>query len=209
MRMKLKYCGMTRRQDVEQAVSLGVDAIGLIFYGKSPRYITVDDAAAISVDLPPFVSRVGVFVNAQPQLVKQAIKQVGLDYCQFHGEESLAYCEQFNHPYIKAIRVKTKHCISDAIKNYPSAAALLLDSWVEGLHGGSGEAFDWSYLTETETNMLKPLILAGGINADTIEQALAQSCYALDICSGIEQHHGIKSIDLMKQIAQKVWSYYD
>lgn len=204
-RIKVKFCGMRRLIDVNLAVSLGVDALGFIFYPKSSRFIEVAEAKALVADLPPFIAKVGVFVNAEKSEVLQAIGELGLDYCQFHGDESSGFCRQFTIPYFKAVRVKERQSIIEAVQQYHDASALLLDTYVNGVRGGTGIAFDWSMIPSTTM----PLILAGGIDVDNAGEAMRTECYAIDVCSGIEQAPGVKNKTKMNQLMQTVWSSYD
>ena len=194
---------MTTVEDINQAVHLGVDAIGLIFYSKSPRYITIDSARELLKTLPPFMSAVGVFVDADNALVEDAIESLPLTHCQFHGGETEEHCAQFNFPYIKAVRVKSQQDIIEASVKYPSAKALLLDTYVRGVKGGTGLAFDWSIIPD---NVPQSLILAGGIDCSNIREAMTTSCYAVDVCSGVEESPGTKSKEKMQQLVKQMWS---
>lgn len=203
-RIRMKLCGMRRIQDLNLAVSLGVDALGFIFYPKSPRYLEPDQAIKLVRGLPPFVDRVGVFVNEKASAVVNIAEELCLNYCQFHGDESPEYCRQFNRPYVKSVRVKEGIDIIKAAEMYSDAAALLLDSYVDDAYGGSGKAFDWSVIPKIE----KPLILAGGIAEGNLIEAMASGCYALDVCSGIEDKPGEKNPEKMKKLMQTLWSDY-
>lgn len=205
MRTRVKICGITRCEDARLAVDAGVDAIGLVFYEKSPRYVTNKQAAEISHLVPAFVSRVALFKDAEQQMIESVLEQVEIDLIQFHGSETAAYCEQFNWPYIKAIGMKgTEHdadfLIASAEK-YHSAKALLLDGHAPGEAGGTGETFDWSSISRVE----KPLVLAGGLNADNVRQAIKiVQPYAVDVSSGVESAPGIKDKEKVAAFMEQV-----
>lgn len=201
MRTRVKICGITRRQDAELAVETGADAIGLVFYEPSPRAVTIEQAAAISAQLPPFVTIVGLFVNAPAEMVKQAIKQVPLSLLQFHGDESPEYCAQFSLPYIKAVRMQETTDLAEYATHFAEAAALLLDSYQPGIPGGTGQTFDWSRITTVD----KPLILAGGLTADNVAQAIRQVLpYAVDVSGGVEASKGLKSHNKISAFMREV-----
>ncbi|MRR51969.1 MAG: phosphoribosylanthranilate isomerase, partial [Rhodocyclaceae bacterium] len=144
-RTRLKICGITREIDLEQALGAGADAIGFVFYPPSPRFLDLNRAAALAGRVPPFVARVGLFVNAEAGEVRRALDVVPLDLLQFHGEEDEAYCRQFGRPYIKAARVRPELDLLEFARRFPSARGLLLDAYVAG-YGGSGQGFDWSLI---------------------------------------------------------------
>ncbi|MDI1353162.1 MAG: phosphoribosylanthranilate isomerase [bacterium] len=188
--IKIKMCGMTRSEDVAYAIGLGVHAIGLIFYKKSARSITITKAHQLVKDIPPFISPVAVFVNPESELVQQIINELPIHLLQFHGDETPEFCNQFGLPYIKAIHPETTVDIEEGISKFNTAQALLLDSQSTSSRGGSGLTFDWRIIPK---NTQKPLILAGGLNELNIADAI-NSCrpYAVDVCSGIEMEPGIK-----------------
>lgn len=193
--VKVKFCGMTCAEDAQAAVALGVDAIGLVFYGRSPRAVTPNQAQLITAHLPPFVTVVGVFVNPTFAEVAHALQSVRLDCLQFHGDEDNSFCQQFNRPYIKVQRVipsaETIN-ITSYDEKYPQACAILLDSYDPQQWGGTGQKFDWQK-TIAPTSAQKPLILAGGLTADNVAVALAVvKPYAVDVSSGIEVRPGVK-----------------
>lgn len=194
---------MTQRKDIVHALSLGIDAIGLIFYDKSPRNISPEHAAEIIEDVKLFSSVVGVFVNPTKQQVTDVLEQVDLDYLQFHGDEPSLFCGQFGVPYIKAVRVKTRQTILDACKNYPESKALLLDTHSDKAYGGTGEIFDWNMIPKCS----KPLIIAGGLNPDNCKKVIeTKKAYALDVCSGIELKPGIKDWNKIQSFVNNAWS---
>lgn len=186
---------MTRASDINLAISLGVDALGFIFYPKSPRGLDLAQAKNLISTLPPFLTAVAVMVNPEVSLVRQILEQLPVQCLQFHGEESPQFCQQFNFPYIKAVPVLSTQSITTALKDYTHATAILLDTPSQN-HGGSGKTFDWQQVPKQSD---KPLIVAGGLHAGNIRQAIA-SChlYAVDVCSGVEVSPGIKDPEKMK-----------
>ncbi len=175
------------------AVAAGADAIGLVFYAKSPRAVDVEQAHSILAALPPFVTTVGLFVDIERAELERILARVPLDLLQFHGDESVQDCEGFNRPYIKALRVKAGDDIAAQVNTYPSAQGILLDTYVEGVPGGTGEAFDWSLVPQA---LSKPVILAGGLRPDNVAAAVAQvRPYAVDVSGGVEASKGIKDAE--------------
>ena len=171
MHVRTKICGITRIEDALAAVAHGADAIGLVFYPKSPRFVSIQQASAIVSSLPPLVNVVGLFVDATADEVRSIISGVRLDLLQFHGEETAAYCAQFNMPYIKAVAVKPGVDLLAYAQQFNAAKGLLLDAYQKGLAGGTGQIFDWKLIP---ADMSKPVILAGGLNADNVMQAMSQ-----------------------------------
>jgi len=202
MRTRVKICGITRAEDAQTAAHLGADAIGMVFYDASPRNVSIRQAQELLQSLPPFVCRVGLFVDAAPQQVRQIIESVPLDLLQFHGNESAADCDQYGVPYIKAIRMESGLPLADRISEYPKAAAILLDTFSASVAGGSGETFDWSRIPAERP---VPLILAGGLNADNVSAAIqAGHPYAVDVSSGVELDKGIKDAGKMSAFINEV-----
>ncbi|KTC39060.1 phosphoribosylanthranilate isomerase [Pseudomonas sp. ABAC61] len=200
--VRSKICGITRIEDALAAVEAGADAIGLVFYARSPRAVNVQQARAIIAALPPFVTTVGLFVNASRCELGEILDAVPLDLLQFHGDEPAAACEGFHRPYIKALRVKAGDDIAAACLAYPQASGILLDTYVEGVPGGTGEAFDWSLVPR---GLSKPIILAGGLSAQNVAQAIAQvRPYAVDVSGGVEQSKGIKDPAKIEAFIQAV-----
>ncbi|MHB2241641.1 phosphoribosylanthranilate isomerase [Pseudomonas monsensis] len=188
--VRSKICGITRIEDALAAVEAGADAIGFVFYAKSPRAVSVQQARAIIRALPPFVTTVGLFVNASRCELGEILDAVPLDLLQFHGDESAEACEEWRRPYIKALRVKAGDDIAAAVAAYPGASGVLLDTYVEGVPGGTGEAFDWSLIPP---DLSKPLILAGGLTPENVADAVARvRPYAVDVSGGVEASKGIK-----------------
>ena len=189
-RTRIKICGITREQDIHAVANGGVDALGLVFYEKSPRHVGVDQAAKLARAVPPFVTVVGLFVNPSVDYVREVLAKVPLDVLQFHGEESPEFCGQFGRPYLKAIRVKPGGDLVQCAASYKSAQGLLLDAYVEGTQGGTGESFDWALIPQ---NLPLPVILSGGLHAGNVAEAIKQvRPYAVDVSSGVEAAKGIK-----------------
>ena len=188
--VRSKICGITRIEDALVAAEAGADAIGFVFYAKSPRAVDVRQARAIITELPPFVTTVGLFVNASRCELNEILEVVPLDLLQFHGDETPQDCEGYHRPWIKALRVRPGDDLEAACKQYAGARGILLDTYVAGVPGGTGEAFDWSLVP---AHLSKPIILAGGLSADNVGQAIAQvRPYAVDVSGGVEQAKGIK-----------------
>jgi phosphoribosylanthranilate isomerase len=193
MRTRVKICGITRVDDALAAANAGVDAIGLVFYAKSPRYVTIEQAQIIVAAIPPFVSIVGLFVNAPKAEIESVLSQVRLNLLQFHGDETPSDCEQINLPYYKAIRVRTDTNLVQYAAEFNSARALLLDAYNEAEFGGTGQTFDWNLIPN---NMTKPVILAGGLTAENVDSAIRQvQPYAVDVSGGVEQSKGVKDAE--------------
>ncbi|HDS1699675.1 MULTISPECIES: phosphoribosylanthranilate isomerase [Pseudomonas] len=188
--VRSKICGITRIEDALAAAEAGADAIGFVFYAKSPRAVDVRQARAIIAELPPFVTTVGLFVNASRCELNEILEVVPLDLLQFHGDETPQDCEGYHRPWIKALRVRPGDDLEAACQLYAGARGILLDTYVPGVPGGTGEAFDWSLVP---ARLGKPIILAGGLSADNVGQAIAQvKPYAVDVSGGVEQAKGIK-----------------
>ena len=197
--VKVKICGLTNVEDALGAVELGADALGLNFYPPSPRYVEPQQAGEIVRQLPPFVTKVALFVDPEPEWVNLVLKQVQIDCIQFHGNETNEFCKQFHKPFIKALRVKSKEFLDHQMACFPNASALLLDAFVEGIPGGTGQRFDWQ-LIDPELKKRHRLILAGGLSPDNVHQAVAiTSPYAVDVSGGVEESKGKKDHQLMKQ----------
>lgn len=190
MTTRAKICGITRVEDALVAVAHGANAIGLVFYEKSPRQVSVSKAAEIVASLPPFIAAVGLFVDAEMDLVRDVQQQVRLDLLQFHGDESPDYCQAFDFPYIKAVRVRPGLNLLQYAANFDSARALLLDTYQQGVAGGTGKTFDWDLIP---AGLPKPVILAGGLDAANVGAAIRRvHPYAVDVSGGVEREKGIK-----------------
>ena len=202
MRTRVKICGITRVEDALAAVNAGADAIGLVFYAPSPRCVSVAQAQKIVAAIPPFVSVVGLFVNAPTAEIQFILSQVRLDIIQYHGDETPDVCKQINLPYYKAIRVKAESNLLQYALEFESAKALLLDTYTEAAFGGTGQVFDWNLIPK---NMTKPVILAGGLTAENVVHAIKQvQPYAVDVSGGVEVVKGIKDIAKIAAFMQGV-----
>jgi phosphoribosylanthranilate isomerase len=190
METAVKICGITRPEDALAAARAGAHAIGLVFYARSPRHVTPARAAEIIRVLPPFVTTVGLFVNAEPQEVRAALAVAPVGLLQFHGDETPEFCRQFAQPYVKAVRMRAGVDLLQYAREYHDAKALLLDHYVEGLHGGSGVAFDWSLIPR---GLPLPVILSGGLTPENVREAVRRvRPSAVDVSSGVESAKGIK-----------------
>ncbi len=196
-------CGMTRKEDVAHAVALGADAIGLIFYAKSSRNVSIDHAKALLDGLSPFVAATAVLVNPDQEFVQQIIAELPVTLLQFHGDESPEFCKQFKIPYIKAIHPESKEQIIQMDNEFSEARAILLDTASGNMRGGTGLTFDWHIIPEKRKH---PYILAGGLNQLNLNEAV-RTCkpYAVDVCSGIEASPGIKDHFKMSQFTKALW----
>ena len=202
LRTRVKICGITRADDALEVVKLGADAIGLVFYANSPRNVTITQAIDITKKIPAFVTIVGLFVNAKADFVKEVIAKVGLNLLQFHGDETPEECVQYSMPYIKAIRVKPDTNLVQYAQDFAEAKGLLLDAYTEGVFGGTGHQFDWNLIPKTLT---KPIILAGGLNADNVLAAIKQAKpFAVDVSGGVEFAKGIKDAQKIEAFMQQV-----
>ena len=192
----MKICGITNLEDAQAAVAAGADAIGLVFYPPSSRYVTPEVAAEIVVGLGPFVTTVGLFVNEDPAVVKKNLALTGLQLLQFHGDESAQYCGQFDRPYIKALRMSPDLDPLVAVAEYPQASGYLFDAWQADQFGGTGITFDWQRIANfTGEN----LILAGGLNPTNVASAVqAVAPYAVDVSGGVEFAPGKKDHGALK-----------
>ena len=188
--VRVKICGITSTEDALAAVDAGADALGFMFYEPSPRYLSVDQAAEIIRELPGHVARVGVFVDADAEMIRRTAEVAGLDTLQFHGSESPKFCSQFEQRKIKAFRVKNRNTLSE-LPDYDTDA-WLLDSYVKGVPGGTGEKFNWELAVEAK-RFEKPILLAGGLTPDNAADAVGQVApFGLDVSGGVEASPGIK-----------------
>lgn len=200
----VKICGITRADDAAAAARYGADAIGFVFYAKSPRNVAAATAAAIVARLPPFMSAVGLFVNSSAAEVESVLDQVRLDLLQFHGEEPPAFCAQFGVPYIKAARVRADLDLVQYARDYAAARGLILDAFVDGTHGGTGTSFDWSLVPR---DLPLPVVLSGGLNAANVAQAIRRVApWAVDVSSGVEASPGIKDAQKIAAFMKEVRS---
>ena len=202
MPTRIKFCGFTRAADLEVALSLGVDAIGLIFDRRSPRAVALDSAAELAGRLPVFVSSVALFRDADAALVAEVIARIAPDLLQFHGEESPEFCESWARPYLKAVPMAESQDLEDWCRRYRRARGLLLDSHAPGALGGTGHRFDWS---RAPRQLSKSWVLAGGLTPANVQQALTMAAPpAVDVSSGIESAPGIKDPDKMRAFVDAV-----
>ena len=202
--MRVKYCGITNKDDALNAVSLGVDAIGFIFYEESRRCITIEKAQEIIYFLPPFVTTVGIFVNADYKVVNTVASRCHLDMVQLHGDESPDYCMKLNSRLLKAFRVNLMSDIEQISQYQGLVSGILLDSKIESAYGGTGKVFDWGIALAAK-NYDIPLILSGGLCLDNIEKAIEiVNPDGVDISSGIEVSPGVKDYNKMKQLISKI-----
>lgn len=200
-KVRIKICGLTRDQDVHNAVAEGADALGFVLYAPSPRAVSAEQAAQLIQKVPAFVTTVALFVNESVEEIQRALEICPFDLLQFHGDESPEFCRQFNHPYMKAIRVRSAEDIHSAAQQYPDAKALLLDAYVENLPGGTGQAFDWRLIPQLSI----PWVLAGGLNANNVADAINQvQPFAVDISGGVEASKGIKDAQKIKDFISEV-----
>ncbi|MCM8593754.1 phosphoribosylanthranilate isomerase [Accumulibacter sp.] len=198
---RIKICGLTRIEDVVGAVAAGADAVGLVFYRPSPRYVDLHTAACLASAVPPLVTIVGLFVNAPAAEVRATLTAVPIHLLQFHGEEDEAYCRQFDRPYIKAARVRPGMDLLQYAASFPSAQAILLDAFVDG-YGGAGRVFDWSLVP---ASLGKPVILSGGLDAGNVGEAIRRlRPDAVDVSSGVEVGKGVKDAERMRAFVAAV-----
>jgi phosphoribosylanthranilate isomerase len=190
MRTRVKICGITRIEDAIAAAQAGADAIGFVFDAKSPRHVHPDQALKIARALPPFITIVGLFVNAAPDTIEGVLSHVPLDLIQFHGNEKPEQCRRYHRPYIKAIHMKPDVDLREMARLYGDATGLLLDTYVADVAGGSGQAFDWNRIPPDPG---KALILAGGLTPENVGEAVRQvRPFAVDVSSGVELSKGVK-----------------
>lgn len=201
-RIRVKMCGMTREEDIDYAIHLGVDAIGVIFYSKSSRAVNLEQAKILLDNLPPFVQAVAVFVNPEEKLVQRVVDELPIHLLQFHGDESPEFCHQFNIPYIKAISASGAEQIQEASVLYSGASALLLDTPSHLSRGGTGLTFNWNMIPD---HLKKPYILAGGLNELNVKAARHRTPFAVDVCSGIEAMPGVKDHLKMARFIKAIW----
>ena len=194
--MRIKICGITRPGDAEQALALGADTVGCVFHAASARHVTAEIAQDIQVAVGDAGTLVGLFVDPTVDQVQAVLDRIDLDVLQFHGQESPAFCEQFQRPYLKAVAMSADVDLSAVNKAYESARGLLLDSAHEGQFGGTGQRFDWDWI---DAGLEKRLMLAGGLNADNVSEAIRRvRPAAVDVSSGVERDKGIKDSDRMR-----------
>ncbi|NLY58716.1 MAG: phosphoribosylanthranilate isomerase [Gammaproteobacteria bacterium] len=200
--VRIKICGITRIEDALAAAQAGADAIGLVFHAASPRAVEIEQAAAIVRALPPFVTSVGLFVDASAERIHQVLSRVPLDMLQFHGDEPDDFCQTFARPYLKAVRVRPGDDINALAANWPGASGILLDSYKPGVPGGTGETFDWRMIPAQRDWRL---VLAGGLRAGNVREAIElTSPWAVDVSGGVELSRGIKDDAKINAFIQEV-----
>jgi phosphoribosylanthranilate isomerase len=200
-RTRIKICGLTREADVDAAVDAGADAIGLVLYTRSPRALSIERAAALARRLPPFVTPVLLFVNAQPTEVARALEEIPNALLQFHGDETPQQCREPRRAYVRAVRMGPQTDLLDSARRYADAQALLLDAHVEG-YGGGGKVFDWSLVLP---GVACRVVLSGGLNpANVIDGISRVRPWAVDVSSGVESGKGIKDALLMRRFCDAV-----
>lgn len=190
MSLRVKICGITRAQDLHAACEAGADALGFVFYDKSPRHVSLGTATALLRELPPFVQSVGLFVNADPAFVESVLRVAPLDLLQFHGDETRADCARYGRPWIKAVRVSAGTDLLKCAADFAGARGLLLDAFVPGVPGGTGERFDWGLIPP---DLPLPVVLSGGLDpANVVDAVRTVRPWAVDVSSGVEAAKGIK-----------------
>ena len=201
-RIRVKICGITRPEDGVMTARLGADAIGLVFYPPSPRFVSPEQARRIILALPPLITTVGLFVNAEPAAVRAVLSVAPLTLLQFHGDEEPDYCAAFGWPYLKAVPMGAGADVYDYEQRFATAAGLLLDSHGGAQTGGSGHGFDWARIPAERH---KPLILAGGLHPGNVAAAIRQvRPDAVDVSSGVEAAKGVKDGALIRAFLQGV-----
>jgi phosphoribosylanthranilate isomerase len=202
MRTRVKICGITREEDALAAAEHGADAVGFVFYEPSPRYVTPARAAAIARRLPPFVTTVALFVNAEAELIAQVVDEVGVDLIQFHGQECAAYCAAHRRPWIRAVAMRPDTDLDAVRREFAAGRGLLLDAYRPGVPGGTGETFDWNRIPR---DLAAQVILAGGLTAENVGEAVRRvRPYAVDVSGGVEAARGIKDPARIKAFIEEV-----
>lgn len=205
-RVRTKICGITNVQDALKASEAGADSIGLVFFDKSARNVTIEQACKIVESLPAFVTSTALFVNPSVEFVNEVIQKTKVDLLQFHGEEDESFCNQFSRPYIKAIRIKEDTSLIEVVNQYKTAQSVLFDTYVKGVAGGTGQSFNWQLLNDEVKKEIAntSIILAGGLTADNVAEAIkVTSPWAVDVSGGVEKSPGIKSkIEINKFIKE-------
>lgn len=200
-RTRIKICGVSRPADVDAAVEAGADAVGFVFYPQSPRHVGVEQAAALARALPPFVTPVGLFVNAAPAEIGAATEAIPPLLLQFHGDESAAFCARFRRPYLKVARMAPGVDLLDFARQYSDAQALLLDAHVDA-YGGGGKVFDWSLVP---SGVPLPVVLSGGLHAGNVIQGIQHvRPWAVDVSSGVESSRGVKDAEAIRRFCEAV-----
>lgn len=202
MRTRVKICGITREEDAIAAAEHGADAVGFVFYEPSPRHVAPERAAAIARRLPPFVTTVALFVNAEAELIARVVGEVGVDLIQFHGQECAAYCDAHGRPWIRAVAMRPDTDLEAASREFAAGRGLLLDAYRPGVPGGTGETFDWDRIP---AELAPRVILAGGLTVTNVGEAVRRvRPYAVDVSGGVEAAKGIKDPARIKAFIEEV-----
>lgn len=209
MRTRVKICGIRRREDALAAIEAGADALGFVFHPRSPRAVTAEAAAALVRALPPFVAKVGLFVNAPEARVRSVLEEVPLDLLQFHGEESPDWCARIGRPWMKAVRMAPGIDLVARMEELAAAgaSAVLVDAWHPAVAGGTGETFDWDRIPARRP---LPLVLAGGLTPENVAEAIRRvRPYAVDVSSGVERRRGVKDPERIRAFLERTMSVCD
>jgi phosphoribosylanthranilate isomerase len=202
MRTRVKICGLTRRADVEAAVAAGVDAIGFVFHPSSPRAVSPQDARDLCAGLPPFVTAVGLFVDASPEQIRATLDRVPRELLQFHGEESPELCASFGRRWIKAVRMRPDIDLAAQLRRYEHAAGVLLDTFDPARSGGTGQRFDWDRVPAA---IAPSNVLAGGLDAENVGEAIRRvRPFGVDVSGGVEASKGVKDHDKIRDFMKRV-----
>jgi phosphoribosylanthranilate isomerase len=202
MRTRVKICGITTPEDGLAAALAGADAIGLVFYEKSPRGVGIEQARAICQAMPPFITKVALFVDASDSAIRQVLQALPIDLIQFHGDECSVDCGIYGRPYIKSVSMREGVNVAGFASTYKDAAGLLLDTQTADARGGTGQSFDWTLFPE---EVDKPLILAGGLTPENVHEAVRRTRpYAVDVSSGVEREKGVKDAQKIIRFIQEV-----
>ena len=202
MKTRVKICGITREQDAAAAVEYGADALGFVFYEPSQRHVGVAQAAAICRTLPPFVTTVALFVNADADTIARVVGEVGVDLLQFHGDEPAEFCGRHQRPWIRAVRVRPGVDLAAIEQEFAGARGLLLDTYRAGVPGGTGETFDWDCIP---ADLAPRIVLAGGLDAGNVGEAVrCVRPFAVDVSGGVEASKGIKDAAKIKAFIEEV-----
>lgn len=201
-RTRIKICGITRIDDARAAIAAGADAIGLVFYPRSPRCLDIERAHSIVAELPPLVTVVGVFVNQTIEQVRETADRVCLHLLQLHGDETPAQCRRYGRPYIKGVRMHDDVDLTATARDFSDCRGLLLDTYKPGIEGGTGETFSWKRIPATVT---KPVLLAGGLNPANVGEAIETvRPFAIDVSSGVEKAKGVKDAREIERLVKAV-----
>lgn len=199
---RVKICGITRPEDAQAAVACGADALGIVFYSKSPRSVTISQAQEIASVVPPFVTLVALFVDEPAQQIYRILESLPVGLLQFHGDEAAQYCRQFHRPWVKALRVRPQLDLAASCEHYREASGILLDAFEDGVPGGTGKTFDWNL---AERPLPLPLVLAGGLNPENVASAIARlRPSAVDVSGGVEAAPGIKDAEKIRRFITAV-----